>query len=131
MEPLAANEAVQAFTQYTQAFQSLDPLAPAKHFHFPALMASPEGVFVLSNEAAVEQAYRRVMGELKGMGYARSVFPGLKGRHLSPDLAVVEADCIWEKEDGKELRRFGVMYTLRRVGETWKILSALIYPAQR
>jgi hypothetical protein len=54
------SSAVEAFRRYTQAFQSLDPLAVATHFNEPAMMITPQGVQALPNAAAVEKAYARV-----------------------------------------------------------------------
>jgi hypothetical protein len=131
MESNDAHEALEAFQEYAQAFQSLDPRAAAQHFHAPALMATPNGVSAVADASAAEQVYRGVMAELPAMGYARSVFPNLSGRRLSRDLAVVSGGCIWETASGKEIRRFDIMYTLCRTAGVWKILTALIYDRQK
>ena len=122
-----AHDAVQAFMSYTQAFGSGDPHTLVKYFHAPAIMDNPSGVFVLQSPADIEHAYRPVMEQLPALGYERSVFPDLRGRRLSPDLALVESSCIWEDGHGRPLRSFGVCYTLRSSEGAWKILSALVY----
>lgn len=127
METRDAREAVDAFRRYTEAFQSLDPRAPGQHFHQPALMVSPDGVFAVPDADAVARAYAGVMSRLPTLGYARSRFLELSGERLSPELAVVRGTCVWETADRKELQRFEISYTMRRVDGAWKILTALIY----
>jgi hypothetical protein len=125
-----AHEACEAFIKYTQAFQSLDPKAVGQHFHVPAIMATEQNVQVFNSAADVERAYGQVMAELPAIGYAKSEFSNLRVRQLSENMAIVTAVCIWKKADGQELQRFGVTYTLRRTGGTWKNLCALIHAPQ-
>jgi ketosteroid isomerase-like protein len=127
MDTKDTQEAIEAFRRYTQAFQSLDPRAVVPHFHEPALMISPRGVAALPTGAAVEQVYARVMAELPAQGYARTEFSSLVGRRLSNDTAVVSGSGVWKKASGESFNSFGITYTLRRVGEAWRIIVAIIH----
>jgi ketosteroid isomerase-like protein len=127
MEREKTGEAVEAFRRYAQAFQTLDPKAVVPHFHEPALFIAPHGTFALPNGAAVEQAYRGVMSELPAMGYARTDFSQICETRLSDDLAVVSGAGAWKNASGKELSRFGMTYTMRRTGQTWRIVVAAIH----
>ncbi len=127
MKPSEAPDALEAFLKYTQAFQTLDPAAPVSHFHQPALMATPEGIRVLSTASDVAEAYQRLMRMLQGTDYAHSDFVNLTSRRLSETLAIVSGGCIWKKKNGEDMQRFGITYTFTLSKGGWKILSALIH----
>jgi Domain of unknown function (DUF4440) len=127
MDNKDTQEAIEAFRRYTQAFQSLDPRSVVPHFHEPALMINPRGVFPLPTGAAVEKAYAPVMAELPAQGYVRTEFSQLVGRRLSNDMAVVSGSGVWKKASGESFNAFGMTYTLRRVGGVWRIVVAIIH----
>lgn len=121
------NDAIETFRSYAAAFQRLDARAVARHFHEPALLLAPHAVFLLSDAAAAEETYRRVLGDAAARGYARTEFSPLLERHLADDLAVISGNGAWKKDSGEELRRFGVTYTLRKVEGRWQIVVAAIH----
>lgn len=127
MDNKDTQDAIEAFRRYTQAFQSLDPRAVVPHFHEPALMINPRGVFALPTGAAVEQLYARVMAELPAQGYVRTEFSSLVARRLSNETAVVSGSGVWRKASGESFSPFGMTYTLRRVGGAWRIAVAIIH----
>lgn len=127
MDKPKTGEAVEAFRRYAQAFQTLDPRAVVPHFHEPALMINPMGVTSLPNGAAVEQLYRPLMTSLPERGYARTEFSTMVEHRLSDDLAVVSGAGVWKKASGEDLHQFGMTYTFRRVGQTWRIVVAVIH----
>ncbi|HMJ55569.1 MAG TPA: nuclear transport factor 2 family protein [Polyangiaceae bacterium] len=129
MEKIQASPAVEEFWKYTKAFQSLDPKAVAAHFNEPALMITPQGVNALPNNAAVEQAYARIMAELPAQGYARTEFSQIAERRLGDDLAMLTGSGNWVDKAGKKFMPFGMTYTLRRTGQSWRIVSAFIHGA--
>jgi ketosteroid isomerase-like protein len=119
-----------AFRRYTDAFQTLDARSVASHFHEPALLISPQDTVAFPTTAAVEQFYASLMAELPARGYARTAFSALSERHLSDDLAVVSGDGVWKNASDEDLMPFGITYTLRRSGETWRIVVAVIHAPQ-
>ena len=121
--------AIEAFASYAKAFQALDPKAVAAHFHEPALMITPRGVNALPNAAAVEQAYARIMAELPAQRYARTEFSPIEERELGDDLTVPTGSGTWVDTSGKKFMPFGMTYTLRRTGQKWRIVSAMIHGA--
>ncbi|HKE15397.1 MAG TPA: DUF4440 domain-containing protein [Kofleriaceae bacterium] len=129
MQSHDTSEAVEAFRLYTQAFQSLDPRAVARHFHEPALSITPQGVSALPTRAAVVQAYERVMADLPARGFALTEFSPLTGRRLADDLAVVTCSAVWKTSSGADLMRFGMSFTLRHATNEWLIVVAGIHDA--
>jgi hypothetical protein len=67
------------------------------------------------------------MGDLKQRGYSRGEMPSLSVRRLSNNLAIVNGHVIRYRKDGTELERFGLTYTLRKVGEHWKIIAGILH----
>jgi ketosteroid isomerase-like protein len=123
--------AVAAFRLYTQAFHALDAGAVAQHFHEPALLITPEDTVALPTVAAVEQTYARLMADLPARGYARTEFSALTERRLSDDLALVSGGGVWKNASDEDLMQFGMTYTLRRTGQTWRIVVAAIHAPDR
>jgi ketosteroid isomerase-like protein len=119
--------AIDSFRRYAQAFQSLDPKAVAQHFYEPSLLITPQGILALSTAADVERAYARLMADLPARGYAGTAFSVLTERRLSDDLALVTGAGVWKKASGEEFMPFGLTYTLRRSGSTWRIVVGVIH----
>jgi ketosteroid isomerase-like protein len=118
--------ALDAFRQYTKAFQALDARAVAQHFYEPAFLITPKDVLALPTTAAVEQTYARVMADMPS-DYARTEFAPLTEHRLSDDLALVSGGGTWKNAANEDLMPFGMTYTLRRSNGTWKIVVAAIH----
>ncbi|MGH9161785.1 MAG: nuclear transport factor 2 family protein [Vicinamibacteraceae bacterium] len=118
--------ALEAFRRYTQAFQALDARAVAQHFHEPAFFITPKDVLALPTVEAVEQTYARVMADMPP-DYARTEFSSLSEHRLSDDLAMVRGGGVWKNAANEDLMPFGMTYTLRRSGQTWRIVVAAIH----
>ena len=127
MKEQGSGGALDCFRRYAQAFQSLDPKAVAQFFYEPSLLITPHGVTALATSAEVERAYARIMADLPAQGYARTEFAKLDERQLSRDLAVVTGGGAWKKVTGEDFAHFGMTYTLRRAGDAWRIIVAIIH----
>ena len=125
---LGEEEAIsQTFTNYTQAFQTLDPRAVLPYFHVPCMFIPPQGVRVLATAADVEALLTQVMEGLKARGYARSELMDLHVKQMSANTDLVSVSRVRYATDGRELERFGETYTLRRTEGGWKIAVAMIH----
>jgi ketosteroid isomerase-like protein len=120
------SEALEAFRRYTQAFQALDAHAVAQHFHEPAFFITPRDVLALATVEAVEETYTRVMADMPP-DYARTEFAPLSEHRLSDDLVMVSGGGVWKNAANEDLMPFGMTYTLRRNGQTWRIVVAAIH----
>jgi len=119
-------EVLQTFQLYTQAFQALDAGAVARHFHEPAFFIAPGDVRPLPTTAAVEQAYAKVMADMPP-DYARTEFGPISAHRLGDDLAMVSGAGTWKNAANEDLRSFGMTFTLRRTGQTWRIVVVAIH----
>jgi ketosteroid isomerase-like protein len=117
---------LEAFGRYTQAFQALDARAVAQHFHEPAFFVTPSEVVCLPTIETVEQTYARVMADMPP-DYVRTEFSPLTVHHLSDDLNMVSGSGSWKNAANDDLMPFGMTYTLRRIGQTWRIVVAMIH----
>lgn len=119
----------QAFERYVDTFQLLDPKAVLRHLHVPSLVLGARGPLVLSNEAEAEAFMTTLMRDLRAHGYARSEIVESHLHVLSEALAVVSVSRIRYTDAGRELERLGETYTLRRTGDDWKIVVAVVHEA--
>src|SRR5262245_13461074 len=119
-------EVLRTFHLYTQAFQALDARAVAQHFHEPAFFIAPGDVRALPTIAAVEQAYAKVMADMPP-DYARTEFGPMSVHRLGGDLAMVSGAGVWKNAANEDLMPFGMTYTLRRTGQTWRIVVVAIH----
>jgi hypothetical protein len=122
----ASNTALAAFKLYTQAFGALDSKAVSRHFHEPAMLVTPKDVIVLPTAAAVEQSYSAIMRDMPS-DYVRTDFRNLTERRLGDDIALVAGDGSWKNAANDDIMPFGMTYTLKRSGDAWLIVSAVIH----
>jgi hypothetical protein len=119
----------QAFERYVDTFQSLDPRATLRHLHVPTLMLNARGAFVLSTEADAEAFLAKVMRDLAARGYTRSQITESYAHLLDETTALVSVSRIRYGTAGRELERLGETYTLRKTGDDWKIVVAVVHDA--
>jgi ketosteroid isomerase-like protein len=117
----------QTFTDYMQTFQTLDPHATHPYFHAPCMFIPPQGVRVLATAADVEALLTQVMEDLKARSYGRSEVMDLHVKQMSRNTAFVSVSRVRYTTDGRELERFGEIYTLRMTEGGWKIVVAMIH----
>jgi hypothetical protein len=122
----ASNTALAAFNSYTQAFGALDAKAVSRHFHAPALLITPKDVIALPTADAVEQTYATIMRDMP-RDYVRTEFRNLTERRLGDDVALVTGDGSWKNVANDDIMPFGMTYTLKRIGGSWLIVSAVIH----
>jgi ketosteroid isomerase-like protein len=117
----------QAFNNYVQTFQTLDPNATLPYFHVPCMFIPPHGVRVLTTAADVEALLTQVMQDLKARGYARSQLMELHVKQMSGNIALVSVSRVRYATDGRELERLGETYILHKTEGSWKIAMAMIH----
>jgi ketosteroid isomerase-like protein len=122
----ASNTALAAFNLYTQAFGALDAKAVSRYFHEPAILIAPKDVIPLPTTAAVEQTYAGIMRDMP-RDYVRTEFRNLTERRLGDDVALVTGDGSWKNAANDDIMPFGMTYTLKRSGDSWLIVSAVIH----
>ena len=118
-----------AFERYVDTFQSLDPKATLRHLYVPSLILDARGPQVLSSEGEAEAFLTTVMRDLAERGYARSEIAESHVHVLSETTALVSVSRVRRSVTDRELERLGETYTLRRTGDDWKIVVAVVHDA--
>jgi hypothetical protein len=115
------------FQTYATTFEDLNPLTILRFYHDPAILISSSKVAKITNFFTGLIVFIFVMWDLKRRGYGYSEMPSLSVRRLSDNLAIVNGNVIRYRKDGTELEQFGLTYTLRKVGEHWKIIAGILH----
>lgn len=118
---------LEVFQNYAKTFEELRPSTVLPFYHYPALLISREKVATITNCWSGFVAFTVVMSDLKQRNYAYSKMPSLSARRLDNNLAIVSGIVIRYTKDHTELERFGLTYTLRKVGERWKIITGTLH----
>ena len=113
----------QIFTDYIQAFQTLNPRAVLSHCAVPCVFISPQGVVVMTNPMEIEI--------LNARGYGWSELADLRVSQMSDTIAFVSVSRVRYKTDKHELERLGETYTLRKSDGAWKIAVATTHDADK
>jgi len=71
------------------------------------------------------------MRDLAARGYTRSAITESYGHLLGETTALVSVSRIRYATAGRELERLGETYTLRKTGDDWKIVAAVVHDANR
>jgi uncharacterized protein (DUF1330 family) len=122
---------VQSFKAYLETFQTLDPGATRQYLHVPCIFIGDGGVRVMSSAAEAEAFLAAVMRDLQTRGYGRSEVTQLHVRAMSDCSALVSVGRVRVTTTGQEMERLGETYTLRKIGDDWKIVVAMVHDAAR
>jgi len=61
--------------------------------------------------------------------YVRTEFSALTVHRLGDNLAMVSGGGAWKNAANEDLMPFGMRYTMRRIGPTWRMVVAAIHAA--
>ena len=117
----------QTYTDYVQAFHTLDPQAILPYCHVPCMFMPPQGVRVMTTPAGLEAFLARMMAGFKARGYARSEITHLQMKQMSDHVAFLSVSTVGYTTDGQELERLGETYILRKTYDGWKIVVATVH----
>lgn len=121
----------QFYAQYLSAFHTLEASAVVPFYATPSLFVSEDTVVAMNSATDIERLFVQVIAGLKSRNYDHSEVPNLKVNILSDRLAEVGGLAIRYSASGAELERSGANYILRRLGHSWKFVSAVAYPSAR
>jgi ketosteroid isomerase-like protein len=121
------NTIAQTYSNYVQAFQTLDRRAVLPYCHVPCMFVSPQGVRIMETPSEVESLFNRVMEGLKARGFAQSRLTDFEVKQMSEDIALVSVSRVRYKTDGSELEQLGETYTFRKTEKDWKIVAAMVH----
>jgi ketosteroid isomerase-like protein len=117
----------QTYTEYFQAFQTLDVDAVLPYYHVPCMFLSPQGVLAVTNAAEARGLFAEMMKGLKARSYARSESGKRWVKQLSDHGALLSTRVVRFKTDGAELEQFGATYTFWKTDGGWKIAVLTVH----
>jgi hypothetical protein len=119
---------LQTFGAYIQAFNSLEPTKVLPFFHLPAMLMTTKEVAVMEKPIEVLGIFAMLMDDLKHKNFKESQIVGaLEVKQLSDNQGQVIAVAKRFNDKDEEIEHFGFTYTLRKVEDTWKIVTGVLY----
>ncbi len=90
-------------------------------------MISDDKAAALKNPLEAYIALKIAMGDLKTQGYDHAYTRDLKVTMQSDHLATIIGAAKRVREDKSVIIDFGLTYTLRKMGNEWKIIAGIIH----
>ena len=115
------------YSDYFEAFQTLNAAAVLPYFHFPFTIVTPVSVTAVASVTEGRALLATMMHGLKASGYESSEWSNLLVKPLSEDTALLSVRVIRFKTDGEELEQFGATYLFRRSDDAWRIAVLIIH----
>ena len=115
------------FNDYSKKFELLKPGELTPFYHYPSILISDDKAAALKNKLEAWFVLTKVMGDLKKENYHHSVMRDLKVKFLSEKLATITGAAKRVREDKSVIIDFGLTYTLRKMGNEWKIIAGIIH----
>lgn len=115
------------YSEYFEAFQTLDPAAVLPYFHFPFTIVTPASVTAVASVTEGRALLAAMMHGLKASGYESSEWANLLVKALGADTALLSVRVTRFKSDGEELEQFGATYLFRLSDDAWRIAVLVIH----
>ncbi|MGE0821542.1 MAG: DUF4440 domain-containing protein [Candidatus Binatia bacterium] len=118
-------QAVEAFYRaFIEGFNREDTDMYLRSFCYPnAILSGEQGMMVNAKESDQQRFYQEVMTSIQSRGWERTGVERLQAWPTAENMAILVADIVRYKKDGAVLESGRYCYTLRKEGETWKILT--------
>lgn len=120
-------EVLETFKNYGAAFELLKPKELLPYYHYPCILISQDKSAALRNQLEAWFALKKVIGDLKRENYEKSCMRDLRVKLQSNNLATITGTAERLRKDGSVILEFGFTYTLRKVGDHWKIIVGIIH----
>ena len=117
------------YADYLRAFHTLDARSVVSFYAPPCLFIGDTGTVLMLDGAEIEAFFTNVIDDLKLKNYHHSEIQEMRVETLSAQLALVRGLAVRYTTDGGELERLRAVYTLRKVSDAWKFVTALAHPA--
>jgi hypothetical protein len=112
------------YSAYIDAFNREDLDRFLDFFAIPyAFVTGERGLMTTASEGDHQNAFSRIMLDIKNRGWARSGIDKLKTWVYTSDLGMILADYTRYKADNSILEQGRACYTVRRDGKSWKIVT--------
>jgi ketosteroid isomerase-like protein len=121
---------LQTLHDYYKAFSTLDASRVLPYFNEPAMLISPQGVYVAESHAVLAKVFASIMETCRARGFGRSEPSMPMVKQLSATAGLTSDTAIRYRGDGSELDRAGATCVLRKTSAGWKIAVAVVHDVQ-
>jgi pimeloyl-ACP methyl ester carboxylesterase len=115
------------FGAYAKAFNTLEPTAVEEFFNKPSMLMTSDEYVVMTHTEAVLGVFEKLMKDLKDKDFKESEVLSLEIKQLSDNQGLVVGTAKRFDKADKEIEHFGFTYTLRKVGDKWKIIAGVLH----
>jgi hypothetical protein len=117
----------ETFGEYAVAFNTLKPTAVEHFFNKPSMLMTSGEYVVMTHSPEVLGVFEKLMKGLKAKNFKESKVLSLDTKQLSENQGLVVGTAKRFDKVGKEIEHFGFTYTLRKVGDEWKIIVGVLH----
>lgn len=115
------------YADYLAAFHSLRPKRVAPYYAQPCVFMTESMITLLATNSDVEALFESIINDLVSKSYGYSEVNDLTVQPLGATHAHITGTAIRYTQAGTELERTGAAYTLRKLDDEWKFVSAFAY----
>ena len=122
-------QSVRAFFEtYTREFDSADGARIADLYHAPSITLRGDGsIHAFQTHEEIRNFFQNVADTYRSEGYRSGRFDNFTAIPIGSRSALATLDWDILREDGSPIRRWRQSYNLVRVGEQWKIMTAMVH----
>jgi Domain of unknown function (DUF4440) len=115
------------YSEYFEAFQTLNPATVLPYFHLPFTIVTPRSVTGVASVTEGRALLATMMHGLKASGYESSEWSNLWVKALREDTALLSVRVVRFKADDEVLEQFGATYLFRLSDGAWRIRVLVIH----
>ena len=114
------------FRTYAEAFDAFDASAIADHLHVPCMILGRDYVVALQDRSEMIDTFEAANEAHRNLGYDHAVLDRCLAIPTgNPILLEARVDWTFVRADGSTMDRFGMVYFLKKLNETWRIAIAI------
>jgi hypothetical protein len=117
----------ETFGAYAKAFNTLEPKEVEHFFNKPSMLMTSEEYVVMTDSKTVLGVFEKLMKSLKAKDFKESKVLSLETKQLSDNQGLVVGTAKRFDKADQEIEHFGFTYTLRKVGDEWKIIVGVLH----
>ena len=127
MEDLNHGAISRLFDRIAPMFKNNDLAGFRGCYRVPCMVITPGQIFSIADDEAFEAFFGGMLGELRTLDYAESLYDDLRVKTLSPTVALAVMRWRRLKGDGSVLNTIGTTYTVVKHDGDWRVVTVAIH----
>ena len=120
-------EIVEFFKSYMLDINERGLQAITDYFNAPSFVISQDGVSSLASNKEVAAFFQPQFDAMESQGFTRAEATEMNVKVLSDNAAIASNVVVRYKQDGSELNRTAITYTLHKNSHGWKIAVLMLH----